>query len=153
LHYNTTMDITINTPALLFPAISLIMLAYTNRFLALANVIRQLHERYQHKDEKTKALLHAQIKNLKYRLRLIKNMQIMGVLAFVSCILCMFFIYNQWQLWASVSFAMALVLFCVSLALSLFELISSTKSLEIELSDMQDIDESIVDNLKRMIRE
>jgi uncharacterized Tic20 family protein len=147
------MDITINTPALLFPAISLIMLAYTNRFLALANVIRQLHERYQKKDENSKILLHAQIKNLKYRLRLIKNMQIMGVLAFVSCILCMFFIYNQWVHWASVSFAIALILFCVSLALSLFELISSTKSLEIELSDMQDIDESIVDNLKRMMKE
>ena len=147
------MEISINTPALLFPAISLIMLAYTNRFLALANVIRQLHDRYQNKDDKTKALLHAQIKNLRYRLRLIKNMQIMGVLAFVACILCMFFIYNQWMMWASVTFAVALILFCISLALSLFELISSTKSLEIELSDMQDLDESIVDNLKRMIRD
>ncbi|MBC7614933.1 MAG: DUF2721 domain-containing protein, partial [Pedobacter sp.] len=28
------MNLSINTPALLFPAISLIMLAYTNRFLA-----------------------------------------------------------------------------------------------------------------------
>jgi hypothetical protein len=65
----------------------------------------------------------------------------------------MFFIYNQWMHWASAMFAVALILFCVSLALSLFELISSTKSLEIELSDMQDIDESIVDNLKRMMKD
>ena len=46
------MEITFNTPALLFPAISLLLLAYTNRYLALANLIRKLHDEYM-KGEKT----------------------------------------------------------------------------------------------------
>ena len=144
------MDISINTPALLFPAVSLILLAYTNRFLALANVIRQLHDRYKGKEDNEKALLHAQIKNLKYRLRLIKYMQILGVLTFAFCIVSMYSIYNGWMSEARWTFGTSLVIFCASLSLSLLELISSTKSLEIELSDMQDLDESIVDNIKNM---
>lgn len=71
------MDITINTPALFFPAISLVMLAYTNRFLALASVVKNLHSQYNEGEKKQK--LHGQIKNLKYRLRSVKNMQIFGV--------------------------------------------------------------------------
>jgi hypothetical protein len=144
------MDISINTPALLFPAVSLILLAYTNRFLALANVIRQLHERYKGKEDNEKALLHAQIKNLKYRLRLIKYMQILGVLTFAFCIVSMYCIYNGWMSEARWTFGTSLVIFCASLSLSLLELISSTKRLEIELSDMQDLDESIVENIKNM---
>jgi hypothetical protein len=144
------MDISINTSALLFPAVSLILLAYTNRFLALANVIRQLHERYKGKEDNEKALLHAQIKNLKYRLRLIKYMQILGVLTFAFCIVSMYCIYNGWMSEARWTFGTSLVIFCASLSLSLLELISSTKSLEIELSDMQDLDESIVENIKNM---
>jgi hypothetical protein len=79
------MDITINTPALLFPAISLIMLAYTNRFLALSNRIRTLHDEYLVQEKSH--VIHGQIKNLRYRLNLIKNMQALGVLSFLSCIL------------------------------------------------------------------
>jgi len=65
------MNISINTPALLFPAISLIMLAYTNRFLALSNRVRSLHDKYQNHEQKL--IIHGQIKNLRYRLKLIKN--------------------------------------------------------------------------------
>jgi hypothetical protein len=63
------MDITINTPALFFPAISLVMLAYTNRFLALSSVVRNLHAEYIKSGKKQQ--IHGQIRNLKYRLRLI----------------------------------------------------------------------------------
>ncbi|MFM7234833.1 MAG: DUF2721 domain-containing protein [Flavobacteriales bacterium] len=84
------MDININTPALLFPAISLIMLAYTNRFLALANVVRNLHDRYHQLDDSKKPLIHAQIKNLRSRMRIIRNMQILGVSSFIIAILCMY---------------------------------------------------------------
>ena len=65
------MDITINTPAILFPAISLIILAYTNRFLALSNRVRSLHEKYQESENKKN--IHSQIKNMRFRIRLIKN--------------------------------------------------------------------------------
>lgn len=146
------MDITINTPALLFPAISLIMLAYTNRFLALANVIRSLHDRYQGREPKEAALLYAQIKNLKFRLRLIKNMQIFGVLSITFAIVSMYFIYRKEMNFAEFTFATALILFCVSLFLSLIELINSTRSLEIELSDMAGLEDSILDYLKKMIK-
>ena len=152
INYFVTMDITINTPALLFPAISLIMLAYTNRFLALANVIRNLHDRYKGREPKEAALLHAQIKNLKFRLRLIKNMQILGVLSFILAIISMYYIYREEMDFAEYTFASSLIIFCSSLILSLVELINSTRSLEIELSDMAGLEDSILDYLKKMIK-
>ena len=54
-------ELSLTTPALLFSAISLIMLAYTNRFLAYAAVVRNLHAKYQ---ERQDAILLDQIKNL-----------------------------------------------------------------------------------------
>ena len=87
------MDISINTPALLFPAISLVMLAYTNRFLALSNRVRSLNEKYRSQEQKH--LIHGQIRNLRYRLKLIKNMQAFGVLTFLLSIACMYCIYIE----------------------------------------------------------
>jgi hypothetical protein len=141
------MDISINTPALLFPAISLIMLAYTNRFLALASRVRTLHAKYLEGDKQQ--ALHGQIRNLKYRLRLIKNMQALGVMSFLSCIICMFCIYVQFTRLADVFFAVSLLLFTSSLILSLLEIQLSTKALEIELSDMDDMkDPSVLQYFK-----
>jgi DMSO reductase anchor subunit len=141
------MDITINTPALLFPAISLIMLAHTNRFLALASRVRSLHANYE-KGEK-QAVIHSQIRNLKYRLRLIKNMQALGILSFLVCIFCMYCIYIEAMQWANVLFAVSLLLFISSLVLSLIEVQLSTKALELQLSDMEGLeDPSLVNYLK-----
>jgi hypothetical protein len=131
------MDINLNTPALLFPAISLIMLAYTNRFLALANVVRNLHDRYHNLDESKKPLLHAQIKNLRRRMRIIRNMQIMGVSSFIVALVCMYAIYTENMVSAKYLFASSILIFAVSLVLSLGELFISTHSIEIELSDME----------------
>lgn len=139
------MDLTINTPALLFPAISLIMLAYTNRFLALANRVRSLHALYVKGENQQ--LIHGQIKNLRFRLRLIKNMQALGVLSFISCIVCMYFIYLQTIAIAHILFAISLVLFASSLVLSLIEIQLSTRALEIELSDMEDLNDPSLVNL------
>ena len=142
------MDITINTPALLFPAISLIMLAYTNRFLALASRVRSLHDKY--KDDDKKQVIHGQIKSMKYRLRLIKNMQFLGVASFLFCIFCMYMIYINAMSWARVSFALGIISFAMSLVFSLIEIIQSTKAIELELSDMQDLeDPSFVEYLKK----
>jgi hypothetical protein len=131
------MDININTPALLFPAVSLIMLAYTNRFLALASVVRNLHDRYHNLDDSKKPLIHAQIKNLRIRMRIIRNMQILGVSSFIIAIVCMYAITIGKMETASFLFASSLVLFAVSLVLSLWELFISTRSIEIELSDLE----------------
>lgn len=142
------MDISINTPALLFPAISLVMLAYTNRFLALSNRVRSLHDKYQSHEQKH--IIHGQIKNLRYRLKLIKNMQALGVVTFLTCIACMFFIYKEYMLPANITFALSLLLFSASLALSLLEIQLSTKALELELSDMEGLeDPSVMEYIKK----
>ena len=142
------MEISFNTPALLFPAISLIMLAYTNRFLALSSRVRNLHDKYQNQEQKH--ILHGQIKNLRYRLKLIKNMQALGVVTFLGCILCMYLIYVQFMLAANIIFAISLISFSASLLLSLLEIQLSTKALELELSDMEGLeDPSVIEYFKK----
>ena len=136
------MDITINTPALLFPAISLIMLAYTNRFLALSSRVRNLHDRYQSHEQKH--IIHGQIKNLRYRLKLIRNMQALGVLSFLAAIFCMFLIYNEYMIIANIVFAGSMLTFAASLILSLLEIKLSTRALELELSDMEGLEDPSV---------
>ena len=136
------MDLTINTPALLFPAISLTMLAYTNRFLALSSRIRQLHDKYEHHQQKH--IIHGQIKNLRYRLKLIKNMQALGVLSFLGCIITMYFIYNEHLKIADIMFALSMSSFAASLAFSFLEISLSTKALELELSDMDNLEDPTV---------
>jgi hypothetical protein len=130
-------QISINTPALLFPAITLLMLAYTNRFLALATLIRNLHAKYKQSPEE-KEILRPQIKNLRRRLVLVKQMQGAGITSFFCCVLSMLFFYLQYHVWAVTSFGISLILLLLSLALSLNEITISTKALEIELKDMLD---------------
>jgi len=142
------MDISINSPALIFPAISLVMLAYTNRFLALSNRVRSLHDAYQKQEEKQK--IHGQIKNLRYRLKLIKNMQALGVLTFLSSILCMYFIYVEWMVMAHWVFAFSLFIFAASLALSFLEIQLSTRAIELELSDIEGLENpSVIEYIKK----
>jgi hypothetical protein len=141
------MDITFNTPALLFPAISLVMLAYTNRFIALSNLVRTLYAEYL-KSEK-QSVLYGQIKNLRYRIRLIKNMQALGVLSFLSCIVCMYCIYLDNRTAADILFAISLIFFLWSLVLSLVEIQLSTKALELQLGDMEELkDPTIVQYIR-----
>ncbi len=142
------MNISFNTAALLFPAISLIMLAYTNRFLALAALVRGLHAKYL--EHNKSGVLHGQIKNLRYRLKLIKQMQAMGVLSFVACIVCMYCIYIEHVFLIELTFALSLLFFVVSLVISLIEIQVSNKALELELSDMEDGDgPSLVGYIKK----
>ena len=142
------MSISFNTAALLFPAISLIMLAYTNRFLALAALVRSLHAKYL--EHNKSGVLHGQIKNLRYRLKLIKQMQAMGVLSFVACIACMYCIYIEHTFLTELTFALSLLFFAISLIISLVEIQVSNKALELELSDMEHVDDpSLVGYIKK----
>jgi hypothetical protein len=129
------MELSINTPALLFPAITLLMLAYTNRYLALGTLIRHLHGQYKEGLEGGK-MLKEQIRNLKSRLLMIRRMQALGVLSFFFCVLCMTLMFLGYPNWAGACFAVSLVLLLFSLVLSFAEIIISTRALEIELSDM-----------------
>ncbi len=130
------MSFSLNTPALLFPAITLLMLAYTNRFLALATLIRNLHTKYKQASE-GRELVHEQIRNLKRRLELIKQMQASGIFSFFLCVLCMLFVYFGYEVLAFATFGLSLGFLLLSLALSLNEIYISTRALEIELKDME----------------
>jgi hypothetical protein len=129
------MDISLTTPALLFPTVSLLMLAYTNRFLTLASIIRNLHARY--KDENDENLL-GQITNLRYRVYLIRNMQIAGVLSLLFCVFSMFAIFAGWVTGGQWSFAVALIFMIISMLISLRELQVSVGALDLLLMDMED---------------
>ncbi|ARV08813.1 hypothetical protein BTO05_03850 [Winogradskyella sp. PC-19] len=128
-------ELTLTTPALLFSAISLIMLAYTNRFLAYASVIRNLRDEYLKRKE---ASLIKQIKNLKLRLDLTRYMQISGITSLLLCVLTMFLIYIDYHVLAVYVFGLGLVLLLVSLAFLIWEIQISAKALNNHLSDIED---------------
>ena len=130
------MEINLNTPALLFPAISLLLLAYTNRFLAIANVVRKLHEDYTKNNEDEATVL--QIRNLRKRLRYIRLMQGAGVFSFLLCVVCMYSIYNGWMLAANFIFATSLLSLLFSLLCSLIEIFLSLNALEVLLKNIGD---------------
>lgn len=128
------MKITLATPALLFSAISLLLLAYTNRFLALASLVRTLHAKYK---ENPEGKIIGQIKNLKKRLVLIRNMQIYGIISLLLCVVCMFLVYVEKNTIAEFIFGIALVLLILSLALSVREIQISVRALNLHLSDIE----------------
>ena len=129
------MEITLTTPALLFPTVSLLMLAYTNRFLTLATIIRSLYDRYHHDRDETLIL---QIQNLRYRVYLIRNMQIASVLSLLLCVLSMFALFAGWLSAGQWSFGAALVLMIISLGISLRELQISVGALDLLLTDLEE---------------
>ena len=128
-------QLTLTTPALLFSAISLIMLAYTNRFLAYAAVIRNLHDIYLQKKQKS---LLRQIKNLKLRLNLTRWMQIFGISSLLFCVLTMFLIYVKQQMIAVYLFGFALILLIISLALLIKEIQISAQALQYHIADIEE---------------
>jgi hypothetical protein len=113
------------------------MLAYTNRFLSLASLVRKLHDEYL-RGEKEKNIL-SQIKNIRSRLNLIRYMQGFGIMSFLCCVLCMFVIFKGWVALSNWIFASSLFFLLVSIILSLIEINKSTKAIELELSDIEEL--------------
>ncbi len=126
------LDLT--TPALLFPALSLLLLAYTNRFLALANLIRQLHGQYA---DDPSGIVMGQILNLQRRIALIKFMQIFGVSSLLLCVVTMALLFFDFEVAGDIIFAVSLVSMMISLAASLAELFMSSTALSLQLSDLE----------------
>jgi len=129
------MELNIQTPALLFPAVSLLLIAYTNKFLAIANLIRKLVSDYE---AQQKHDLLRQIKSLRRRLMLIRWMQVLGVASILVCVITMFFIYEGWQVWAKILFATSLLLMMASLVISLLEIVLSAGALRVLLKDLEE---------------
>ena len=129
------MEINLTTPAVLFPAVSLLLLAYTNRFLALAGVIRKLHS--DHRTAPQPSYL-GQIASLRRRIRLVRNMQFCGVLSLLLCTFCMFLIFLSCLEWAEWVFSASLAAMIISLVFSLIEIQSSIHALDLHLHDIED---------------
>jgi len=127
------MTLSIETPALLFSATSLILLAYTNRFLTIAGIVRGLKVSYE--QHRTKSIL-GEIKNLNLRLTLIRHMQMYGVLSLFFSVFAMALLFTGQQTWGAYVFGLSLLLLLASLAVSFWEISISVKALRIHLSDL-----------------
>lgn len=130
----------LTTPALLFSAISLILLAYTNRFLSLAQLVRALHDKYK---QQPHPLILGQINNLRKRLNLIRYTQIAGLVSLLFCVISMFLFHLNNQFLGELVFAAGLILLCLSLLLSIWEIQISVNALNLHLSDIEKTDSNI----------
>ena len=128
-------EFTLTTPALLFSDVSLILLAYTNRFLAYAQLVRTLRERYR---ENPSRVTRAQIDNLRRRLHLTRTMQILGVTSLFLCVVTMFMIYIGLSAVSAYVFGVALVCLIGSLGVSIREIQISVRALDLHLHDMEE---------------
>ncbi len=123
------------TPTFLFSAVSLILLAYTNRFLSYAQLVRTLKEQYlQNRSEVTAA----QIKNLKKRLYLTRNMQVLGISSLFFCVISMFLVYIGFRMVSIYVFGLSLLLLIASLGVSIAEILISVQALEFHLHNIED---------------
>lgn len=129
------MEITLNTPALLFPAISLLLLAFTNRFLGLSSLIRGLKKQYETEHDIN---LIFQIQNLQIRLILIRNMQAFGICSMLMCVVCMFALFFEFEKLGRILFGSSLILLMISLLLSLREIMMSVRAVNLELKKLQE---------------
>ncbi len=127
------MTVQIETPALLFSATSLILLAYTNRFLTIATIVRSLKKKYDEAENKSILL---EIKNLNLRLTLIRYMQMFGVLSLFFSVFAMMLLFFEMQQWGVILFALSLLLLLISLAVSFWEISISVNALRLHLSDI-----------------
>lgn len=128
------MRIEISTPALLFPAISLLMLAYTNRFFSLAAIIRNLHRTHT---EAPKPVYIEQIRNMRFRMKLIRDMQSFGILALILCTACMGLLFRGYYRAGEAVFGVSILCMLLSLIWSLVEIRYSGKSLDLHLRDLE----------------
>jgi hypothetical protein len=127
------MELTLTTPALLFPAVSLLLLAYTNRFLTLGTLIRELHRRYQENGDE---LLERQILELRRRVVLIRRMQATGATSLLLCVVCMFVLFGGMLTLGKLLFAASLILLTISLVLSVIEIQISVRALDLQLDEL-----------------
>ena len=129
------MDLQLSTPALLFRTTSLLMLAYTNRFLAIARLIRELHTDYMATHDENDLL---QLKSLRRRLSYIRNMQLLAVLSLLFSVICMFLLFAEQLFIAKFIFGASLVLMSVSLVISALEIAQSINAINVQLKNIEE---------------
>ena len=129
-------ELNLTTPSLLFSAISLILLAYTNRFLSYASVVRSLNEKYQENPDKDPTTLN-QIRNFVLRLRLIRAMQTLGAGSLIFCLAAMFFYFINLTLPAEIFFGIGMIMLACSLGLCIWEVQISTEAISLHLQNIR----------------
>ena len=129
------MTLSIETPALLFSATSLILLAYTNRFLTIAQIVRSLKKNYD--DNHNKNIL-LEIKNLNLRLTLIRYMQLFGVMCLFLSVFAMFLLYVNQENLGIYFFGASLLCLLISLGISFWEISISVNALRVHLKDLSE---------------
>jgi len=129
------MNLSIETPALLFSATSLILLAYTNRFLTIAQIVRGLKKTYDEKENKS---ILIEIKNLNLRLTLIRYMQLFGVMSLFLSVFGMLVLFIEWHTIGIYIFGSSLLCLLISLGISFWEISISVTALRVHLSDLLD---------------
>lgn len=128
------MILEIETPALLFSATSLILLAYTNRFLTIAQIVRGLKKSY---DENHNKSIYLEIKNLNLRISLIRYMQLFGVLSLFLSVFAMMLLFFDSNIIGAYLFGFSLLSLLISLGLSFWEISISVKALRLHLKDLE----------------
>lgn len=126
------MKFAISTPIILFPAISLILLAYTEKFMQLGSLTRRLKKQYQ---ENNAPHIAEQIINLRKRIYLIRNMQAMGTCSFFLCIASIFFMFSDFEILAEYIFGSSMLFLMCALFLSFREIRLSSDALKLAVDD------------------
>lgn len=137
--------LSLTTPSLLFSAITLILLSYTNRFLSYAQLVRTLQQQSADNPARTRG----QIANLYRRLRLIRAMQVLGVGSLLLCVVAMFCIYITWQVAGEIIFGLGMISLALSLALCLREILISIEALHINLESMEPEEQAFEEEKKK----
>lgn len=130
------MTLSLETPALLFSATSLILLAYTNRFLTIAQIVRSLKKNYDQEHNRSVLL---EIKNLNKRITLIRYMQLFGVMSLFLSVFAMLLLFIEQADWGIYIFGLSLLSLLISLGISFWEVSISVKALRLHLKDLEEL--------------
>lgn len=125
----------LSTPALVFPALSVLMLAYTNKFIAISKRVRALHAEHLKNPSKR---VHKQIKSLDKRMKYIRNMQICALSGFSSNIISIAMIFVGLDLFAMIFFSLGLILVLCSLIICIIEIYLSVQAMSVLLEEDMD---------------
>ena len=123
-------------PALLFPAIPLMMIVFGNRYSSLSKLIRDLHDRVLKEDEVRDKFTEL-IELLTDRLFLVKSMQTLAGLAFIANLLTIFFRYIDVPSVAFSLFGVATILLSAAILLFVIEIQKSSSALSKHISDLK----------------
>ena len=143
------VEIGITTPALLFSTVSLLYIGYTNRFMSIANLVRLLKDKFL---ETHDAALLKQITNLRQRIILIRNMQLLGIAALIVSVFSIIAMYSRYQSTGELLFFISLILLILSMVAAVREIFISVDALNIELSNIEELKEELEEKgiLKRI---